>query len=173
MEGQMLRKKSRSAQKASQPMAFPAWFDPLPPQLTHHVRLLTYAAATMHFHLLSITCQFTDTIICLCLAVELERRVDFELREGLVESRYWSAVTSHTGYWCSHDIALFLLTFIYKQKATPCHPAEDTPEPDWGATFVRTQTDTRVVSLKTFVTFKTRQKKNGFLPINVHPQKTS
>ncbi|XP_072221105.1 phospholipase DDHD1 isoform X2 [Leuresthes tenuis] len=63
-------------------------------------------------------------------SLELERRVDFELREGLVESRYWSAVTSHTGYWCSHDIALFLLTFIYKQKATPCHPAEDTPEPD-------------------------------------------
>uniref|UniRef100_A0A4W6EGB4 DDHD domain-containing protein n=1 Tax=Lates calcarifer TaxID=8187 RepID=A0A4W6EGB4_LATCA len=54
---------------------------------------------------------------------------DFELREGLVESRYWSAVTSHTGYWCSHDIALFLLTFIYKQKTTS-DPAEDTTEPD-------------------------------------------
>ncbi|XP_038585086.1 phospholipase DDHD1 isoform X2 [Micropterus salmoides] len=62
--------------------------------------------------------------------LELERRIDFELREGLVESRYWSAVTSHTGYWCSHDIALFLLTFIYKQKTTPADPAEDTPEPD-------------------------------------------
>ncbi|KAG7511282.1 phospholipase DDHD1-like [Solea senegalensis] len=49
-------------------------------------------------------------------SLELERRIDFELREGLVESRYWSAVTSHTGYWCSHDIALFLLTFIYKQS---------------------------------------------------------
>uniref|UniRef100_A0A8D3C7W3 DDHD domain containing 1a n=1 Tax=Scophthalmus maximus TaxID=52904 RepID=A0A8D3C7W3_SCOMX len=59
----------------------------------------------------------------------LEQRIDFELREGLVESRYWSAVTSHTGYWVSHDIALFLLTFIYKQKTTP-DPAEDTPEPD-------------------------------------------
>lgn len=64
-----------------------------------------------------------------CLAVELERRIDFELREGLVESRYWSAVTSHTSYWCSHDIALFLLTFIYKQKATPSNPA-DTPDPE-------------------------------------------
>ncbi|XP_041810345.1 phospholipase DDHD1 isoform X2 [Chelmon rostratus] len=63
-------------------------------------------------------------------SLELERRIDFELREGLVESRYWSAVTSHTGYWCSHDIALFLLTFIYKQKAPPSDPAEDTPEPD-------------------------------------------
>ncbi|KAG7224102.1 hypothetical protein INR49_019837 [Caranx melampygus] len=62
-------------------------------------------------------------------SLELERRIDFELREGLVESRYWSAVTSHTGYWCSHDIALFLLTFIYKQK-TPSDPAEDTPETD-------------------------------------------
>ncbi|XP_070835001.1 phospholipase DDHD1 isoform X2 [Chaetodon trifascialis] len=63
-------------------------------------------------------------------SLELERRIDFELREGLVESRYWSAVTSHTGYWCSHDIALFLLTFIYKQKAPSSDPAEDTPEPD-------------------------------------------
>ncbi|KAM7403278.1 hypothetical protein PAMA_003958 [Pampus argenteus] len=62
-------------------------------------------------------------------SLELERRIDFELREGLVESRYWSAVTSHTGYWCSHDIALFLLTFIYKQK-TPSDPAEDNLEPD-------------------------------------------
>ncbi|XP_024861390.1 phospholipase DDHD1 isoform X2 [Kryptolebias marmoratus] len=63
-------------------------------------------------------------------SLELERRIDFELREGLVESRYWSAVTSHTSYWCSHDIALFLLTFIYKPKSTPSAPAEDAPEPD-------------------------------------------
>ncbi|XP_060126754.1 phospholipase DDHD1 isoform X2 [Zootoca vivipara] len=47
--------------------------------------------------------------------MDLEHRIDFELREGLVESRYWSAVTSHTAYWSSLDIALFLLTFMYKQ----------------------------------------------------------
>ncbi|XP_052001545.1 phospholipase DDHD1 isoform X1 [Xyrauchen texanus] len=47
-------------------------------------------------------------------SVEMEHRIDYELREGLVESRYWSAVTSHTAYWTSHDVALFLLTFIYK-----------------------------------------------------------
>ncbi|XP_053922798.1 phospholipase DDHD1 isoform X5 [Cuculus canorus] len=46
--------------------------------------------------------------------VELEHRIDFELREGFVESRYWSAVTSHTAYWSSMDIALFLLTFMCK-----------------------------------------------------------
>ncbi|RVE57398.1 hypothetical protein OJAV_G00215950 [Oryzias javanicus] len=63
-------------------------------------------------------------------SLELERRIDFELREGLVESRYWSTVTSHTGYWCSHDVALFLLTFIYKQKSTISAPLEDTPESD-------------------------------------------
>ncbi|CAL8301153.1 unnamed protein product [Boreogadus saida] len=56
-------------------------------------------------------------------SLELERRIDFELPEGLVESRYWSAVTSHTGYWISHDVALFLLTFIYKQKDTPAAAA--------------------------------------------------
>ncbi|XP_006251835.1 phospholipase DDHD1 isoform X6 [Rattus norvegicus] len=48
--------------------------------------------------------------------VELEHRIDFELREGLVESRYWSAVTSHTAYWSSLDVALFLLTFMYKHE---------------------------------------------------------
>lgn len=45
--------------------------------------------------------------------VDLEHRIDFELREGLVESRYWSAMTSHTAYWSSADVALFLLTFLY------------------------------------------------------------
>lgn len=76
----------------------------------------------IYWHIMNVILRFS-------LAVELERRIDFELREGLVESRYWSAVTSHTGYWCSHDIALFLLTFIYN-KSTPSASAEDTPEPD-------------------------------------------
>ncbi|XP_068199022.1 phospholipase DDHD1b [Antennarius striatus] len=57
-------------------------------------------------------------------SLELERRIDFELREGLVESRYWSAVTSHTAYWCSYDVALFLLTFMYRPQDAP-EPAED------------------------------------------------
>ncbi|XP_012519196.1 PREDICTED: phospholipase DDHD1 [Propithecus coquereli] len=48
--------------------------------------------------------------------VELDHRIDFELREGLVESRYWSTVTSHTAYWSSLDVALFLLTFMYKHE---------------------------------------------------------
>ncbi|XP_043929501.1 phospholipase DDHD1 [Protopterus annectens] len=48
--------------------------------------------------------------------LELEHRIDYELREGLVESRYWSAVTSHTAYWSSLDVALFLLTFMYRQE---------------------------------------------------------
>ncbi|XP_077366131.1 phospholipase DDHD1b [Festucalex cinctus] len=56
--------------------------------------------------------------------LELERRIDFELREGLVESRYWSAVTSHTAYWCSYDVALFLLTFMYRPQDPP-ETAED------------------------------------------------
>uniref|UniRef100_UPI0037E75211 phospholipase DDHD1b n=1 Tax=Semicossyphus pulcher TaxID=241346 RepID=UPI0037E75211 len=60
-------------------------------------------------------------------SLELERRIDFELREGLVESRYWSAVTSHTAYWCSYDVALFLLTFMYRPQEPP-EPAEDSPD---------------------------------------------
>uniref|UniRef100_A0A8C9UZA0 DDHD domain containing 1b n=1 Tax=Scleropages formosus TaxID=113540 RepID=A0A8C9UZA0_SCLFO len=61
------------------------------------------------------------------VSVELERRVDFELREGLVESRYWSAVTSHTSYWCSLDVALFLLTFMYQQDDV-AEPSTQSPE---------------------------------------------
>ncbi|XP_028677320.1 LOW QUALITY PROTEIN: phospholipase DDHD1-like [Erpetoichthys calabaricus] len=60
-------------------------------------------------------------------SVELEHRIDFELREGLVESRYWSAVTSHTSYWSSLDVALFLLTFMYKQDTQEL--SEDSPDP--------------------------------------------
>ncbi|XP_067240841.1 phospholipase DDHD1b isoform X2 [Chanodichthys erythropterus] len=60
-------------------------------------------------------------------SLELEKRIDFELREGLVESRYWSAVTSHTAYWCSHDVALFLLTFMYRPNESN-DMAEDNPE---------------------------------------------
>lgn len=103
------------------------------------------------------------THLFFCLAVELERRIDFELREGLVESRYWSAVTSHTSYWCSHDIALFLLTFIYKQKATPSNPA-DTPDPEWDSMLFKTEHNTERVkaSLVThkvtlFITFSCLQ----------------
>ncbi|XP_061667447.1 phospholipase DDHD1b isoform X2 [Syngnathoides biaculeatus] len=60
-------------------------------------------------------------------SLELERRIDFELREGLVESRYWSAVTSHTAYWCSYDVALFLLTFMYRPQEPPV-TAEDSTD---------------------------------------------
>ncbi|KAM3603425.1 uncharacterized protein V6R79_022048 [Siganus canaliculatus] len=60
-------------------------------------------------------------------SLDLERRIDFELREGLVESRYWSAVTSHTAYWCSYDVALFLLTFMYRPQELP-KPEEHDPD---------------------------------------------
>lgn len=63
------------------------------------------------------------------VTVEMEHRIDFELREGLVESRYWSAVTSHTAYWTSHDVALFLLTFIYESESSS-RISEDNPDPE-------------------------------------------
>ncbi|XP_017331547.1 phospholipase DDHD1 isoform X2 [Ictalurus punctatus] len=76
---------------------------------------------------LSTMSQSTSTIID--TAVEMEHRLDFELREGLVESRYWSAVTSHTAYWNSHDVALFLLTFIYKSQSSS-ETSQDNPDPE-------------------------------------------
>ncbi|XP_031435762.1 phospholipase DDHD1 isoform X2 [Clupea harengus] len=71
---------------------------------------------------LSSMSQSTSTIMD--TTVDLEHRIDFELREGMVESRYWSAVTSHTAYWSNLDVALFLLTFIYEQR----RPSESTGE---------------------------------------------
>uniref|UniRef100_A0A8C5WMG6 DDHD domain containing 1 n=1 Tax=Leptobrachium leishanense TaxID=445787 RepID=A0A8C5WMG6_9ANUR len=57
--------------------------------------------------------------------LELEHRIDFELREGLVESRYWSAMTSHTAYWSSMDVALFLLTFLYRESQEEAEDKQD------------------------------------------------
>ncbi|KAF3702546.1 Phospholipase DDHD1 [Channa argus] len=68
--------------------------------------------------------SYGDLVFFFSVAVELDRRIDYELREGLVESRYWSAVTSHTAYWCSYDVALFLLNFMYRPQEQPV-PAED------------------------------------------------
>ncbi|XP_078592111.1 phospholipase DDHD1-like isoform X2 [Branchiostoma floridae x Branchiostoma japonicum] len=48
---------------------------------------------------------------------ELEHRIDYVLREGRVESRYISAITSHTSYWVSRDVALFLLMHMYPPQA--------------------------------------------------------
>ncbi|TSM77336.1 Phospholipase DDHD1 [Bagarius yarrelli] len=76
---------------------------------------------------LSTMSQSTSTIID--TAVEMEHRIDFELREGLVESRYWSAVTSHTAYWNSHDVALFLLTFLYKSQKSS-ETCQENPNPE-------------------------------------------
>ncbi|KAI2654748.1 Phospholipase DDHD1 [Labeo rohita] len=37
---------------------------------------------------------------------------------GIGDSEDSQTVTSHTAYWTSNDVALFLLTFIYKQQST-------------------------------------------------------
>ncbi|XP_078000813.1 phospholipase DDHD1-like [Glandiceps talaboti] len=46
---------------------------------------------------------------------ELEHRIDYELREGTMENAYISAVTSHTAYWTSTDVALFVLSHLHPE----------------------------------------------------------
>ncbi|XP_070577524.1 phospholipase DDHD1-like isoform X2 [Ptychodera flava] len=46
-------------------------------------------------------------------SVELEHRIDYELREGTMENAYLSAVTSHTAYWTSADVVLFILVHLF------------------------------------------------------------
>ncbi|XP_033106666.1 phospholipase DDHD1-like isoform X2 [Anneissia japonica] len=45
--------------------------------------------------------------------VELEHRLDFELKESNFSNGYISALTSHTSYWGSLDVALFVLYHLY------------------------------------------------------------
>ncbi|XP_048097065.1 LOW QUALITY PROTEIN: phospholipase DDHD1 [Alosa alosa] len=77
---------------------------------------------------LSTMSQSTSNSTIMDTTLELEHRIDFELREGMVESRYWSAVTSHTAYWSNLDVALFLLTFIYEQRQSAQSPEEPSHE---------------------------------------------
>ncbi|XP_039296596.1 phospholipase DDHD1 [Nilaparvata lugens] len=43
----------------------------------------------------------------------LEHRLDYVLRSSVVGISYWSAMTSHTGYWNNPDVAYFILTQIF------------------------------------------------------------
>ncbi|KAJ8044354.1 Phospholipase DDHD1 [Holothuria leucospilota] len=47
--------------------------------------------------------------------VELEERIDFELKESSYSSLYYSALTSHTSYWTSMDVALFVMTHLFPE----------------------------------------------------------
>ncbi|XP_025104108.1 phospholipase DDHD1-like isoform X1 [Pomacea canaliculata] len=46
---------------------------------------------------------------------ELEYRLDYQLRERSMENSYVSLLTSHTSYWTSRDVALFLLVHLFPQ----------------------------------------------------------
>ena len=46
------------------------------------------------------------------LFLDLEYRLDFQLKEGKMESTYLATLTSHTSYWSNCDVALFVLSRI-------------------------------------------------------------
>lgn len=56
---------------------------------------------------------------------ELEYRIDYVLREGSMESQYISAITSHTSYWSSADIAMFVLTHLFPKSSDNEEASED------------------------------------------------
>ncbi|XP_071789031.1 phospholipase DDHD1-like [Asterias amurensis] len=53
--------------------------------------------------------------------IELEQRVDFELRQGNLSSMYISALTSHSSYWSSGDLSLFVLTQLFPEDLATGH----------------------------------------------------
>ncbi|XP_063958052.1 phospholipase DDHD1-like [Lytechinus pictus] len=50
-------------------------------------------------------------------SVELEHRVDFELKESNLGSSYLSALTSHTSYWTATDVGLFVVSQLFPDYA--------------------------------------------------------
>ncbi|RZF32862.1 hypothetical protein LSTR_LSTR009977 [Laodelphax striatellus] len=64
----------------------------------------------------------------------LEHRLDYVLRSSGVGISYWSAMTSHTGYWNNPDVAYFILTQIFPNledsvDAAASSPSGLTPSP--------------------------------------------
>lgn len=46
----------------------------------------------------------------------LKERLDFMLKEGMVENSYLNSITAHTSYWTSQDVAMFLLLQLYSYQ---------------------------------------------------------
>ncbi|XP_062378893.1 phospholipase DDHD1 isoform X2 [Sardina pilchardus] len=111
---------SESDEKDQEPDANPTQNQPQNQPPTHTQSQSAYGLSTMS--------QSTSNSTIMDTTLEMEHRIDFELREGMVESRYWSAVTSHTAYWSNLDVALFLLTFIYEQRQSSEPPDEPSHE---------------------------------------------
>lgn len=68
-------------------------------------------------------------------SAELEHRLDYVLREGNLESSYISALTSHTSYWNSYDVAYFILGYLHptagqtdvSEPVSPPSPPQNEP----------------------------------------------
>ncbi|XP_046582420.1 phospholipase DDHD1-like [Haliotis rubra] len=51
--------------------------------------------------------------------IELEYRLDYQLRERSLENSYMSVLTSHFCYWTNKDIAFFILTHLHPELQEP------------------------------------------------------
>ena len=58
-----------------------------------------------------------DDDSCLTAKDRLQERLDFQLREGIVENQYLSSLFAHTSYWGNADVLLFILCQIYQYQA--------------------------------------------------------
>lgn len=47
--------------------------------------------------------------------VDLEYRIDYQLREASFSNSYISMLTSHTSYWTDRDVAFFVLSHIHPE----------------------------------------------------------
>ena len=60
--------------------------------------------------------QFLDDDSTVPRNCKLQERLDFQLREGMVENQYINSIFAHTGYWNNADVALFMMCQIYTYK---------------------------------------------------------
>lgn len=59
---------------------------------------------------------FIGYLFIITILDRLKERLDFMLREGLVENSYLNAITAHNSYWTSADTTMYLLLQLYSYQ---------------------------------------------------------
>ena len=54
-----------------------------------------------------------STFLC---AVRLKERLDFAMRESVMENSYLNSITAHYSYWTSADCAQYVLLQLYRYR---------------------------------------------------------
>lgn len=59
--------------------------------------------------------QHVCILVTFLSLLELEFRLDYQLKQGKMEYAYISAITSHTSYWMNQDVNLFMISNLFPE----------------------------------------------------------